>query len=105
MISDLTDAMACAERALALAKDLDTVRGPGDLRQVSAGVRHELDCVIQSLSNALDGLAEAAVGDRPGCGPSPISGMRWSRGSTASRRRPRQNRHPPCFERGRDSGL
>jgi hypothetical protein len=66
MIFDLTNAMACAERALALAKDLDTVRGPGDLRQVSAGVRHELDCVIQSLSDVLDGLTEAAVGDRPG---------------------------------------
>ena len=66
MIKDLTTAMACAERALALARDLDNVRAPGDLRQVSAGVRHELDCVIQSLSDALDGLAEAAVGDRPG---------------------------------------
>jgi hypothetical protein len=66
VISDLTDAMACAERGLALARDLDTVRGPGDLRQVAAGVRHELDCVVQRLSDALDAYAEAAVGDRPG---------------------------------------
>jgi hypothetical protein len=66
MIDNLTKAMACAERALALVRDLDQVRGPGDLAQVKAGAAHEMDCVVQRLSDALDELHEAAAGNRPG---------------------------------------
>lgn len=62
----IKDALACAERALILAHDLDKVRGPGDLRQVAAGVQRELDCVIQKLSDARDAMHGAAAGDRPG---------------------------------------
>lgn len=65
-MSDFSEAMACAERALSMARDLDKVRGPGDLRQVAAGVQSELVCVIQKLSDGLDALRQDAAGDRPG---------------------------------------
>lgn len=65
-MSDFADAMRCAERAQALARDLDKVRGPGDLAQVASGLRQEIDCIIQRLSDGLDGIRTAAVGDRPG---------------------------------------
>lgn len=60
------DALACAERALALARDLDKSRSPGDLAQIASGLRRELDCAIQRLSDGLDDLAVTATGDRPG---------------------------------------
>lgn len=66
MADDLLDTLKCAERAQTLARDLDKVRGPGDLRQVAAGIRLELDCVVQRLSDALDARRAAAVGDRTG---------------------------------------
>jgi hypothetical protein len=65
-VIELIEAIKCAERALALAHDLDKVRGAGDLAQISAGVRHELDCVIQNVCNARDALGESAVGNRTG---------------------------------------
>lgn len=65
-MNDFSDAMKCAERALALAKDLDHVRSPGDLRQIAGGLRHELDCVIQRLSDGLDALTTDATADRSG---------------------------------------
>jgi hypothetical protein len=64
-VGHITEALACAERALLLARDLDKVRGPGDLRQVASGVQRELDCVIQRLSDARDAMAGAASDDRP----------------------------------------
>lgn len=65
-MSHITEALACAERALSLARDLDKVRGPGDLRQVASGVQRELDCVIQRLSDARDDAVGAATADQPG---------------------------------------
>lgn len=66
MASDLHEALKCAERALTLARDLDQVRSPGDLRQVAGGLQTELNCVVQSLSDGLDALRTTATGDRPG---------------------------------------
>jgi hypothetical protein len=65
-MSDFSEALTCAERALTLARDLDKVRGPGDLRQVASGVQSELVCVIQKISDGLDALRTDATGDRPG---------------------------------------
>jgi hypothetical protein len=62
----ITDALACTERALALARDLDKVRDPGSLSQVASGLRRELDCVIQRLSDARDAMVGAATGDYAG---------------------------------------
>jgi hypothetical protein len=60
------EAMKCAERARDLARDLDQVRTPGDLRQVAAGLRLELDCIIQRLADGQDQLRTLAAGDREG---------------------------------------
>ena len=65
-MSHFTDARDCAERALALARDLDRVRDPGSLSQIASGLRRELDCAIQRLSDGLDDLAGAATADHPG---------------------------------------
>lgn len=62
----LADALACAERALALARDLDKVRDPGSLRQIASGLRRELDCTIQRLSDARDAIVGAATDDHAG---------------------------------------
>lgn len=64
--SSFAAAMRCAERARDLARDLDKVQGPGDVAQMAAGLRHELNCVIQRLSDGLDALRADATGDRPG---------------------------------------
>jgi len=65
-MSDFTDALACAERALLLARDLDKVRDQGSLSQIASGLRRELDCAIQRLSDGLDALAGAATADHSG---------------------------------------
>jgi hypothetical protein len=62
----LADAMKCAERARDLARDLDRVRGPADLRQVAAGVRQEIDCIIRRVSDAQDERRQLATGYREG---------------------------------------
>lgn len=62
----LADALKCAERARDLARDLDRVRGPADLRQVAAGVRQEVDCIIRTVSDAMDERRKAAMGDFEG---------------------------------------
>jgi hypothetical protein len=66
MIESLRQSIACAQRAMDLARDLDKVRSPGDLAQVSGGVQHELACVIRTLSDALDAQRLAAADDRTG---------------------------------------
>jgi hypothetical protein len=62
----ITDALACTERALALARDLDKVRDAGSLSQIASGLRRELDCAIQRLSDARDAMVGAATGDYAG---------------------------------------
>lgn len=62
----LADALKCAERARDLARDLDRVRGPADLRQVAAGVRQEIDCIIRTVSDAQDERRKAATGNYEG---------------------------------------
>lgn len=62
----LADALKCAERARDLARDLDRVRGPADLRQVAAGVRQEIDCIIRTVSDAQDERRKAAAGNYEG---------------------------------------
>lgn len=62
----ITDALACTERALALARDLDKVRDAGSLSQIASGLRRELDCAIQRLSDARDAIAGAATDDHAG---------------------------------------
>lgn len=62
----ITDALACAERALVLARDLDKARDSGALSQIAAGLRRELDCTIQRLSDARDAIAGAATDDHAG---------------------------------------
>jgi hypothetical protein len=65
-MTDFAEAMRCAERARDLARDLDKVRGPGDLGQIAAGLRLEVDCIIQRLSDGLDALRAPVTGDRTG---------------------------------------
>jgi hypothetical protein len=62
----ITDALACTERALALARDLDKVRDSGSLSQIASGLRRELDCAIQRLSDARDAMVGAATDDHAG---------------------------------------
>lgn len=62
----LEDALRCAERARDLARDLDQVRGPADLRQVAAGVRQEVDCIIRTISDAQDERRKLALGNYEG---------------------------------------
>lgn len=62
----ITDALACTERALALARDLDKARDHGSLSQIASGLRRELDCAIQRLSDARDAMAGAATDDHAG---------------------------------------
>jgi hypothetical protein len=62
----ITDALACTERALALARDLDKVRDSGSLSQIASGLRRELDCAIQRLSDARDAMVGAATNDHAG---------------------------------------
>ena len=64
--SSFSDALLCSERALALARDLDKVRDGGSLSQIASGLRRELDCAIQRLSDGLDALVGAVTADRPG---------------------------------------
>jgi hypothetical protein len=65
-MSHFTDALACTERALALARDLDKVRDAGSLSQIASGLRRELDCAIQRLSDGLDAAVGAATDDYAG---------------------------------------
>lgn len=62
----LVDALKCAERARDLARDLNRVRGPADLRQVAAGVNTEIECIIRTISDAQDARRQQAIGDREG---------------------------------------
>ena len=62
----ITEALACAERALVLARDLDKVRDAGSLSQIASGLRRELDCTIQRLSDARDAMVGAATEDHAG---------------------------------------
>lgn len=62
----ITEALGCAERALMLTRDLDKARDPGSLSQIASGLRRELDCVIQRLSDARDAMVGAATEDHSG---------------------------------------
>lgn len=65
-MSHFSAARECVERALMLARDLDKVRGPGDLAQIASGLRVELDCAMQRLSDGLDAAVGAATNDYAG---------------------------------------
>lgn len=65
-MTDLTDALGAAKRAQSLARDLDIVRDPGTISQVSSGLQHEIRTITDKLSAALSALEDAAVGTRPG---------------------------------------
>jgi hypothetical protein len=65
-VTHFDEAMKCAERARDLARDLDQVRTPGDLRQVAAGLRLEVDCIIQRLADGQDQIRTTAAGNREG---------------------------------------
>lgn len=65
-MSDLTVALAAAARARTLVADLDRSDTTADRHQVAAGVRHELDTILQVLHSATQTLATAAAGNRSG---------------------------------------
>jgi hypothetical protein len=65
-MSHFDEALRCAERALRLVADLTQVRNPADLRQVSAGARGELECVIREISDGLDEQRRSATANREG---------------------------------------